>query len=128
MAELPSEIRAKFEELRAGYSATLAVKMAELETAVRPLVSRATEGERRTALDTLVRLSHKLAGSAGTFEFPSLSQAAGNLEQQCRMLVQITGELSPGQCAEIDRLVTTVLLSCEAETGRVRVSIALVEG
>ncbi len=116
MAELPGEVRAKFEELRAGYSATLAIKMAEFETAARSLASRATEGERRTALDTLVRLSHKLAGSAGTFGFPSISQAADDLEQQCRTLVQITGELSPEQCAEIDRLVTTVLLSYAAET------------
>ena len=117
MAELPDEVRAKFEELRAGYLATLAVKMAELETAARLLTSRATESERRTALDTLVRLSHKLAGSAGTFGLPSIGRAADDLEQQCRTLVQITGELSPGQCAAIDRLVTTVLLSCTVETG-----------
>ncbi len=116
MAELPGEVRAKFEELRAGYSATLAVKMAELETAARSLASRATQRERRTALDTLVRLSHKLAGSAGTFGFPSLSQTAGNLEEHCRMLVQNTEELSPEQCAEIDRLVTAVLSSYAAET------------
>ena len=116
MVELPDEVRARFEALRAEYLATLSARLAELETAARSLTPRAAQGERRTALDTLIRLSHKLSGSAGTFGLPSLSRAAGNLEQQCRDLVQITGELSPGQRAEIERLVTTVLSSCADET------------
>ncbi len=116
MVEVPDEIRARFEELQADYLATLGVKLAELETAAQSLTPQAAEGETRTALDSVIRLSHKLSGSAGTFGFPSLSRAADNLEQQCRELVQITGELSPGQCAEIERLVMTVLSVCADET------------
>lgn len=108
MAEPPSHIRAQIEALRASYVAALAGKLMELEAAALSLEAQSSAAETRSALATVYRLTHQLTGSARTFGFLRLGEAAGELELMCESLLDRKSALLTEQCAEIHRLVTTL--------------------
>lgn len=77
MASDPASLQEKFAQLRAGYLERLPAVMAELETLADGRLDL-------DALDELGRRLHKLAGSAGTFGLPALSERALELELRIR--------------------------------------------
>ncbi len=115
MAEPPEEIRAQIEALRASFMAALAGKLSDLEAAAHAIEPQSSPAQIRSALATLGRLTHQLAGSAGTLGFLRLGEAAGELELMCEMLLDGKSALSREQCAEVYRLLATLKTFAEAD-------------
>ena len=83
MAEVAPDIAAQLAALRDAYAATLPGKIGELVSAAEPLTGDASSDGARRALESTHALSHKLAGSVGTFGFDALGEAARAIENRC---------------------------------------------
>ena len=77
------DIERQLDDLRRAFAAKLGSQIEELTAAARPLDEEAAPEGVRGALESLHGLAHKLAGSAGTFGYSQLSDAAKRLEVLC---------------------------------------------
>jgi|GEM_PF-2485153 len=73
-----ADARDKLAELRNGFKARLRERVAELEAAVQSASAGEAGGVQRTEA-----LAHKLAGTAGSYGFPEVGEAAAELEALC---------------------------------------------
>ena len=103
---LPSaELNQKLAQLRADYLVRLYVQADEMQSLGRGLLRQEWEAE---GAQQLYMLAHKLAGSAGSFGFHALSQAARQLEQ---MLLPYVSGAAPAwgePRALLDRVLSDV--------------------
>lgn len=83
MADAAPDVAAQLAVLRDAYAATLPGKIEELVSAAEPLSADVPADGARRALESVCALSHKLAGSAGTFGFGALGEAARAIEKRC---------------------------------------------
>ena len=67
------------------------------------------QAENAEAAETIRRIAHRLSGSAGTFGFPDLSEAAGQLEE-----VVLSAPPSSEVSAETSRVVAKIRQVFEA--------------
>lgn len=98
---------AKFEKVRKRYVRSLPGRLVELESAYE--TARTSEGisQDGSGLSEVTHIAHKLSGSAASFGFPSIGDAARDLEKAC---TSIDGELSPRseRWREIEDLVVSL--------------------
>ncbi len=103
----------RLEALKKSYMLQLDDRISALEGACVSIIQSASAAEREGGLRSLLGLGHKLAGSAGTFGLPELSQVASKIEIRCEHLIgniesldeTVSGELS-GLVAECRKLAT----------------------
>ena len=115
MHDLPEHAREELDRLRADYLAALCGKLDELEATAQGALDGATDSEIRTALKRLEVLSHKLAGSSGTFGLDALSRGAIALESACGALVNTGAQFLPEKIADIQRLTNALRLSTDCD-------------
>jgi HPt (histidine-containing phosphotransfer) domain-containing protein len=104
---------AQLAELRASFRPRLTARVeeiaAEWET-VRPAATAPPGNPAPDLLRRLHRLAHSLAGTAGTFGFPAVGDAARNLE---RRLERVGSSPPPAEASEIESLVATLRRAAE---------------
>lgn len=83
---------AKFEKVRKRYVRSLPGRLVELETAYETAQTSEGISQDGSGLSEVTHIAHKLSGSAASFGFPSIGDAARDLEKAC---TSIDGELSP---------------------------------
>ena len=115
MHDFPEHARDELFRLRADYLAALCGKLEELEAIARSASDGITDSEIRTALKRLEVLSHKLAGSSGTFGLDALSRGAIALESACGALVDTGAQFLPEKIAHIRRLTMALRLSTDCD-------------
>jgi len=111
--ELQNQIKA----LRDEYEAKLPGRLDELDAAFKDLPPDTPPGDSRQALETLMGLAHKLAGSAGTFGFMAVGDAAEQLENACQSHLEESEGLPPGEHGTIAGLVAAVRGAAEKDAG-----------
>ncbi len=82
------QLQDQLKALRAEYEAQLPGRLDELDAAFSGMPTDARAEDSRQALETLYALSHKLTGSAGTFGFMAIGEAAKRLEALCQSLLE----------------------------------------
>lgn len=84
--------QARFDALRAGFAVRLRERLAELDA----LVHRAREGSAE-ALGPALAAAHRLAGTAGSYGYPDVGEAAAALERALQRVAPTAsvGERSP---------------------------------
>lgn len=88
MTDPKQQLQDQIKALGAEYEAQLPGRLDELDAAFAGLPGDGRTGDSRQALETLYALSHKLTGSAGTFGFMAVSDAAERLEALCQSLLE----------------------------------------
>lgn len=119
MAGDAKDIQARLRRLREHYIEALPHKLQIL----RDGWARLDAAWETPNLESLIRISHNLAGSAASFDFPGLSSAAHELEEQLRRLNGI-----PGTVAAAQRQVMRDYVDALLEAGRVAGSQGPVAG
>jgi len=104
----------EFELLRRAYIGELAEKMNAMQAAAAQL---AAAGWDRSVLESLARLAHRIAGSAGLYRLAGLSRSASALEEIVNRM--LSGPIWPPASAPSDlaRLVQAVGRTARAEAG-----------
>ena len=74
--------------LRDSFRDRLAPRVGEIETAWKALAGAVDRAETTEPLRHLHRLAHSLAGTAGTFGFPTVGSASRALERRVKELVE----------------------------------------
>ncbi len=86
MTDNQKNINDRLQALKQAYVESLPGRIGEID-ALAASIGRDPGSEKgREGLDALYRLAHKLSGSGGTFGFPSISDAAQILEEECEAL------------------------------------------
>jgi HPt (histidine-containing phosphotransfer) domain-containing protein len=85
-------------DLRARWIARSRERVANLRTIVDDLVAMGNGATNESAaLESIARLAHQLAGSAGTFGYCRLSEAAATLEDHARKTSGNAATIAPSQ-------------------------------
>ena len=87
-------------------------RLRELDACFKRLPTDGGAGESRQELEKLMALAHKLSGSAGTFGFMALGEAAEKLENACQACL----DQSAGH-GELAQLLAAVLGAAEKGSG-----------
>ncbi len=101
------------ERQRAEYRASLPGRLADIELLWRQVLSGDASAQ---ALATLERQAHSLAGSAATFGFAGLGDAARALELALNPLVGAAHALTPAAQADVSRALEALQRSLPGET------------
>ena len=98
---------AKFEKVRKRYVRSLPGRLVELESAYETAQTSEGISQHGSGLSEVTHIAHKLSGSAASFGFPSIGDAARDLEKAC---TSIDGELFPRSetWREIEDLVVSL--------------------
>jgi DNA-binding response OmpR family regulator len=107
----------KMRALQSSYLSTLPAKLGELAAAVRPLLEGGSDDEMLAALTDLRDLSHKLAGSAGTFGHGEISEAAHGLEELAEFVLGAGQQPTAEQIADIRTLLGRLAAAAPGESG-----------
>ncbi len=97
MTDPDQQLQDQVKALKDEYEAKLPERLDELDAAF-----AAMPGDDQ-ALETLYALAHKLNGSAGTFGFTALSEAAERLEAICQSLLEVRDGVAGDRMAEDGR-------------------------
>lgn len=108
------EFQDQLKALQDEFKAQLAGRLEELDAAFAELRDSSGATEIRSAMETLNALSHKLTGSAGTFGFMAVSEAAQRLETHCQSLLDDDNAVETGT-EKIAGLVAEVRNAVEKE-------------
>jgi len=98
------------DRLHAKYAATLDDKLAKLKEIVDILVTGKPNSDNTAALTELMSEAHKIAGSAGTYGFADLGDAARELELYCQAISETSSLRSLVDQEKIASLVAKILL------------------
>lgn len=98
----------KLRALRAAYTQKLHGTLDELCALGARVRAEPAPADRIDALENLRNLAHKLAGSAGTYGFADLSDAARTLERFSEPLIHNGATPTPERQAELDRHLSAV--------------------
>ena len=101
-----SEISEKLALLQERYFAQLPEKMAKIEAVWNKFDLQSTD--QLSVLNELYRHVHNLMGSAGTFGAEQLSNAAKELQQSIRTVLDNENSISQEECDLIGRLISLV--------------------
>ncbi|HJO75366.1 MAG TPA: Hpt domain-containing protein [Rhodospirillales bacterium] len=88
MTDPNQQLQDQIKALRDEYESLLPERLDELDSAFADIPDDIRDAAARQALETLYALAHKLTGSAGTFGFMTISQAAERLEAHCQSLLE----------------------------------------
>lgn len=99
------QVRATVERLRAGYRERMQAQVGEIAA----LSEAAGGGGDEAARRALLRQAHRLSGTAGTFGFAGVSQAAGELERALEAALDPGLEGRAGAPADLDSLCRALL-------------------
>jgi len=101
MADSNNEFAEQLEALQEAFAAQLGARLEALDAAYAVFArDGAPPEESRHALEDLCAHAHKLTGSAGTFGFAAVSDAAGRLEFACVSLLEAGDDAKPGHDRE----------------------------
>ncbi len=89
-------------ELRAAYAVSLVTRVDEILRAVRAVVAEPTSA---SSLGALRSLAHRLAGTAGSYGFPALSELGAAIEDETLVLERAGPGDSASRAASLRRLV-----------------------
>lgn len=98
-------------QIREDFAARLPGILEELERYFRILADAPNDAD---ALESIRSISHRLSGSAGTFGYSALGEAAGMLEN-CVCSVLSEPRSAAGRLAEIETLIERVTNACHSE-------------
>ncbi len=109
------ELQQQIKALRDEYEAKLPGRLRELDAAFKRLPPDGDAGDSRPELQNLMALAHKLSGSAGTFGFMALGDAAEKLENACQAHLDQSSLDQSGldQSGELAGLLAAVLDAAE---------------
>lgn len=82
------ELQAKIAALQASFTAGLAARFAELDTAVAAIRPGVPLSGQSAPIKTILEQTHKIAGSAGTFGYPEMSVIAAQAEMLCDRILK----------------------------------------
>ncbi|NQV54754.1 MAG: Hpt domain-containing protein [Rhodospirillales bacterium] len=105
MKDNNTELAERLEELKKSYVSQLDERISALESAWEIAVHSATQTERVDGVRKLNELSHKLAGSAGTFGFSELSKVASKIESHSENLAENIEYLDEARAGELSGLI-----------------------
>ena len=121
------EFQQQLKALGAEYEAKLPARLRELDACFKRLPTDGGAGESREGLENLMALAHKLSGSAGTFGFMALGNAAEKLENDCQARLDQpgldqsgldqSGGFAAGGYEELAQLLAAVLGAAEKGPG-----------
>lgn len=74
--------------LRTAFAERLGQILSEMETAADRIIAPSDDDTAHRALETLHRLGHTLAGSSGSFGYPTVGKSARHLENFCAEYVE----------------------------------------
>lgn len=89
----------KIKALAKDYGAALPGRMKELETLARPLSAERPFEEIRQSLHEVCSLAHRIAGTAGTFGYQSVTDHARAIEESLRPVIKAERTLSVDEMA-----------------------------
>ncbi len=93
------------------------LELQEIFTSKLPGKIAAIEAAAGSSFEDLLALAHKLAGSAGTYGFPNVSEAARQLELSCQSIADQGRQPSGDEPTTLNSLVKALRETVEAETG-----------
>jgi HPt (histidine-containing phosphotransfer) domain-containing protein len=105
VVESRDNLERKLTALRAGFAEKLSGRLAEIEAAVGALGADPQAPGWRAKLRVVLGLAHQLAGSAGTFGFTALGEAARDVEGLCAQALEASDEPGDAVRAAIVRRV-----------------------
>lgn len=88
MTDPKQQLLDQIKTLKDEYEAILPERLDELNSAFDDIPEDIRAAAARPALETLYGLAHKLTGSAGTFGFMAIGEAAERLEAHCQSLLE----------------------------------------
>jgi HPt (histidine-containing phosphotransfer) domain-containing protein len=109
------EMDAVIAGLRAQFRARLKADAATIRDAVRELAQDGTVDERRAALKRLLSAAHRLSGSAASFGFEAIGNAATPIEEMLRAVLAAGGALALP--ATLQPQVSDLVALCDAVKG-----------
>ncbi len=83
MSSNDEELERKIDVLRKSFAAGLVGRLNELDAALATIANNIPLTNQVGAIRAILELSHKIAGSAGTFGFSRMSVIASTIEQLC---------------------------------------------
>jgi len=108
-----SKFEQELEALRVAFRGKLDARLTELTLAVG---AAGSEGS-TMSLEAVSSLAHKLAGSAGTFGFSTLSDAARRLELFCLSVIEGHASNAEDRRETLDTIMETLFAAVEADEG-----------
>ncbi|MAF94558.1 MAG: hypothetical protein CMM60_02215 [Rhodospirillaceae bacterium] len=88
MNDNPKDINERLEKLKRAYVNNLGAMIEEVESSAGAVRIDPLSGQRFEALDALIQIAHKLAGSGGIFGFAEISDAAERAETACEAMLE----------------------------------------
>ena len=88
MLTADEELQRKIEVLRKSFAAGLVGRMNELETALASLADGSPLSGQAMPIRSILEQSHKIAGSAGSFGYGTMSVIASEIEQLCDAILK----------------------------------------
>lgn len=115
MANEPTLLQERLAALKVSYAVKLPERLNELEAAVTFFTNSETPDLARQALKAIHAQAHKLAGSAGTFGFAAVSDAAHHLDIYSSSFIEEGDSPTPEQCDKIKELLETLIATGSAK-------------
>jgi HPt (histidine-containing phosphotransfer) domain-containing protein len=103
-------------ELRAQFRARLKLDAEAIRDALRGLADDRSVETRHKALKLLLAAAHRLSGSAASFGFPAIGQAAASIEETLRAAMDAGGELRVP--ATLEPLLRDLATLCDQAGGK----------
>ncbi len=100
--------------LRTAFAERLVQILSEIETAADQIISPSEDDAARPALETLHRLGHSLAGSAGSFGYAAVGEKARHLENFCAEYVEQETLPPRERFADIRNLIADIRRAIES--------------
>ena len=105
MADASQNLSDKLALLRAKYIAQFTDRFVKIEDALALLELKNSAEQKIEGLKKLEFLTHKLAGSGGTYGFPELSEAARKVEHACIEIHNLDQDISAQDFDRLSKLV-----------------------
>ena len=116
MTDPKQQLQDQIKALKDEYGALLPERLNELDSAFADLPDDIRATAARQALETLCALAHKFTGSAGTFGFMAISEAAARLEALCQFLLEGADDAAAGGRETMASLVAAVREAAAQDT------------
>ncbi|MDH3228629.1 MAG: response regulator [Alphaproteobacteria bacterium] len=107
----------KMKALAEAYGASLPGKLHELEEMARALAGGGPFEEIREPLEAVRNHAHKIAGTAGTFGFQSITDSTRAIEESLRSFIESERQLSAEQAAEIEGQIGALKNAAKLDAG-----------
>jgi DNA-binding response OmpR family regulator/HPt (histidine-containing phosphotransfer) domain-containing protein len=114
----PHSTAEKMRALGEAYAASLPGKLHELETLARPLSSGGPFEELAQSLEAVRILAHKIAGTAGTFGYQSITDHARAIEKSLKLVIEAEQPFTAEQAAAIELQIEALKKLGAAKTAR----------